>query len=119
MQLFLSKSYLKRSVVCLSFSKDNSNFLVAIDEGSDHTLTIWDYQQNGGNCKIAEAKCSNKETVVAAEFHPLDPGLILTCGKGHVNFWHFTPGKIREKVVIRYRAFHRYEVITETMLCQL
>ena len=24
---------------------------------------------------------------MAAEFHPLDPELIVTCGKGHVNFW--------------------------------
>ena len=26
--------------------------------------------------------------MISAEFHPLDPGLIVTCGKGHVNFWH-------------------------------
>ena len=38
--------------------------------------------------KIAEVKCSNKETVISAEFHPMDSGLIVTCGKGHVNFWH-------------------------------
>ena len=38
--------------------------------------------------KMAEVKCSNKETVISAEFHPMDPGLIVTCGKGHVNFWH-------------------------------
>ena len=37
---------------------------------------------------MAEVKCSNKETVISAEFHPMDPGLIVTCGKGHVNFWH-------------------------------
>ena len=42
--------------------------------------------QNG--VKMAEVKCSNKETVISAEFHPMDPGLIVTCGKGHVNFWH-------------------------------
>ena len=28
----------ERSVVCLSFSKHGSNHLVAIDEGSDHTM---------------------------------------------------------------------------------
>ena len=52
-----------------------SNHLVAIDEGSDHTMTVWDTQTNHGK-KLAEVKCSNKETVVAAEFHPLDPELI-------------------------------------------
>ena len=49
--------------------------MVAIDEGSDHTMTVWDTQTNHGK-KLAEVKCSNKETVVAAEFHPLDPELI-------------------------------------------
>jgi microtubule-associated protein-like 1/2 len=62
--------------------------LVAVDEGSDHTMTVWDWQRSEQGEKAAEAKCSNKETVIAAEFHPLDPGLIVTCGKGHVNFWH-------------------------------
>ena len=76
----------ERSVVCLSFAKDGSNHLVAVDEGSDHTMTVWEYQGNQAN-KISEAKCSNKETVIAAEFHPLDSGVIVTCGKGHVNFW--------------------------------
>lgn len=27
------------------------------------------------------------DTVVAAEFHPLDRHCIVTCGKSHVNFW--------------------------------
>ena len=76
----------ERSVVCLSFAKDGSNHLVAVDEGADHTMTVWEYQGNQAN-KISEAKCSNKETVIAAEFHPLDSGVIVTCGKGHVNFW--------------------------------
>jgi len=77
----------ERSVVCLSFSKDGTSNLVAVDEGSDHTMTVWDYQGQHG-VKMAEVKCSNKETVISAEFHPMDPGLIVTCGKGHVNFWH-------------------------------
>ena len=28
--------------------------------------------------------------MISAEFHPLDPGLIVSCGKGHVNFWNLT-----------------------------
>ena len=31
-------------MVCLSFSKDGTSNLVAVDEGSDHTMTVWDYQ---------------------------------------------------------------------------
>ena len=38
-------------------------------------MTVWDIQTHHGK-KLTEVKCSNKETVVAAEFHPLDPGLI-------------------------------------------
>ena len=62
------------NIVCLQLLT-GSNHLVAIDEGSDHTMTVWDTQTNHGK-KLAEVKCSNKETVVAAEFHPLDPELI-------------------------------------------
>ena len=38
-------------------------------------MTVWDIQTHHGK-KLIEVKCSNKETVVAAEFHPLDPELI-------------------------------------------
>jgi hypothetical protein len=34
------------------------------------------------------SQCSN-ETVVAVEFHPLDPGIIITCGKGRKLVRHF------------------------------
>lgn len=27
------------------------------------------------------------DTVIAAEFHPLDRNQIVTCGKGHIAFW--------------------------------
>ena len=36
--------------------------------------------------KMTETKCAT-ETVVAAEFHPLEAGVIVSVGKGHVNFW--------------------------------
>ena len=35
---------------------------------------------------MTETKCAT-ETVVAAEFHPLEAGVIVSVGKGHVNFW--------------------------------
>ena len=36
--------------------------------------------------QVTETKCST-ETVVAAEFHPLEAGTIVSIGKGHANFW--------------------------------
>lgn len=27
------------------------------------------------------------DTVVAAEWHPVERGCIVTCGKGHISFW--------------------------------
>ena len=66
----------ERAICCLSFSKaDGGNLLVAVDEVGH---------------KITETKCST-ETVVAAEFHPLDGTTIVTVGKGFVNFWMLDP----------------------------
>lgn len=31
-------------------------------------------------------QCSN-DSVLSANFHPMDSNLILTCGKSHLNFW--------------------------------
>jgi len=32
------------------------------------------------------------DTVVAAEFHPLDRNCIVTCGKAHISFWTLDAG---------------------------
>ena len=68
------------------FLQDGGNLLVAVDEGSEHTMTVWDWQRSERGSKITETKCAT-ETVVAADFHPLEAGVIVSCGKGHVNFW--------------------------------
>ena len=60
--------------------------MVAVDEGADHAMSIWDWQRGERGSKITETK-SATETVVAAEFHPLEAGVIVSVGKGHVNFW--------------------------------
>ena len=59
---------------------------MAVDEGGDHTMSVWDWQRGEKGSKITETKCAT-ETVVAAEFHPLEAGVIVSVGKGHVNFW--------------------------------
>uniref|UniRef100_A0A0K8T6X3 Echinoderm microtubule-associated protein-like 2 n=1 Tax=Lygus hesperus TaxID=30085 RepID=A0A0K8T6X3_LYGHE len=75
------------SVSSLSFSKsDGGALLVAIDESNDHNISVWDWQKGDKGAKVTETKCS-VDTVVAAEFHPLDRGSIVTCGKSHIAFW--------------------------------
>ncbi|XP_071055971.1 echinoderm microtubule-associated protein-like 2 isoform X1 [Onthophagus taurus] len=75
------------SVCCLSFSKtDGGSLLVAIDDSNDHTISVWDWQKGDQGYKITETKCS-VDTIVAAEFHPLDRNTIVTCGKSHIGFW--------------------------------
>lgn len=49
------------SICCLSFSKaDGGNYLCAIDETSDHNISIWDWQKGERGTKITETKvCFN------------------------------------------------------------
>jgi len=62
---------------------------VAVDE-VEHNISVWDWQRGDKGHRITETKCST-ETVVAAEFHPLDGTTIVTVGKGFVNFWQLDP----------------------------
>ena len=52
----------------------------------EHNISVWDWARGERGHKITETKCSS-ETVVAAEFHPLEGRTIVTVGKGFVNFW--------------------------------
>ena len=80
----------ERSLCCLSFSKaDGGNLLVTVDEG-EHNIAVWDWQRSDKGHKITETRCST-ETVVAAEFHPLDGRTIVVVGMGFVNFWQLDP----------------------------
>ncbi|KAK7582719.1 hypothetical protein V9T40_014164 [Parthenolecanium corni] len=71
--------------------KDGGSFLCAVDEANDHNISIWDWQRNEKGHRITETKCS-MDTVVAAEFHPLDKNSIVTCGKNHISFWVLDAG---------------------------
>ncbi|XP_015114327.1 echinoderm microtubule-associated protein-like 2 isoform X3 [Diachasma alloeum] len=80
------------SICCLSFSKaDGGSYLCAIDETSDHNISIWDWQKSERGTKVTETKCS-VDTVVCAEWHPLERNQIVSCGKGHVSFWSLDNG---------------------------
>lgn len=85
------------SICCLSFSKaDSGNFLCAIDETSDHNISIWDWQKGERGTKLTETKCS-VDIVVCAEWHPLERNQIVSCGKGHVSFWSLDGGNMLYK----------------------
>ncbi|XP_069695137.1 echinoderm microtubule-associated protein-like 2 isoform X3 [Periplaneta americana] len=82
----------ERSICCLSFSKaDGGVLLCAVDEAPDHNISVWDWQRGEHGQKITETKCS-ADTVVAAEFHPMDRQSIVTCGKSHISFWTLDAG---------------------------
>lgn len=75
------------SVTCVSFSQaDNGTLLLAIDDSTEKTISVWEWQKGETGKKITETKCS-VDTVVAAEFHPLDRNQIITIGKNHIAFW--------------------------------
>jgi hypothetical protein len=41
-------------------------------------------------------KCSN-EAVFAADFHPTDTNIIVTCGKSHLYFWTLEGNSLNKK----------------------
>ena len=78
----------KRAVTCLAFSRtDGGSFLLSLDESPEHRLVVWDWARQA---RQLESSCSS-DTVLAAEFHPTEDGCIVSCGKGHVNFWQIEP----------------------------
>ncbi|XP_048516709.1 echinoderm microtubule-associated protein-like 2 isoform X2 [Dendroctonus ponderosae] len=80
------------AICCLSFSRaDGGSLLVAVDDAPDHSISVWDWQKGENGYKITETKCS-VDTIVAAEFHPLERNTIVTCGKSHIAFWSLDAG---------------------------
>lgn len=76
-----------RSIACLAFSKlDGGALLCVVDEGHDHSISVWDWQKGERGLKLVETK-SSADPVLAVEFHPMDKTCFISCGKGHVNFW--------------------------------
>ncbi|KAB0403931.1 hypothetical protein E2I00_004646, partial [Balaenoptera physalus] len=76
--------FFDRAVTCIAFSKSNGgSTLCAVDDCNDHVLSVWDWQKEE---RLADVKCSN-EAVFAADFHPTDTNIIVTCGKSHLYFW--------------------------------
>ncbi|XP_041828290.1 echinoderm microtubule-associated protein-like 1 isoform X7 [Melanotaenia boesemani] len=90
----LGAGFFDRALVCLAFSKSNGgNSLCVVDDSNDHVLSVWDWQRED---RLAEVKCSN-ESVFAADFHPTDSNIIVTCGKSHLYFWTMEKGILVKK----------------------
>ncbi|XP_071601719.1 echinoderm microtubule-associated protein-like 1 isoform X7 [Heliangelus exortis] len=80
----IGMGFFDRAVTCIAFSKSNGgSSLCCVDDSNDHVLSVWDWQKEE---KLADVKCSN-EAVFAADFHPTDTNIIVTCGKSHLYFW--------------------------------
>ncbi|XP_041121888.1 echinoderm microtubule-associated protein-like 1 isoform X3 [Polyodon spathula] len=90
----LGMGFFDRAVTCIAFSKSNGGSnLCAVDDSNDHVLSVWDWQKEE---RLAEVKCSN-EAVFAADFHPTDTNIIVTCGKSHLYFWTLESGSLVKK----------------------
>jgi echinoderm microtubule-associated protein-like 1/2 len=82
------------SICCLSFSKvDGGNHLAVIDDGTEKWLSVWNWQQR---TKVAAAKCYN-DLIFAAEYHPTEKNMIVTCGKQHIFFWTLDGQQLTKK----------------------
>ncbi|XP_037675866.1 echinoderm microtubule-associated protein-like 2 isoform X2 [Choloepus didactylus] len=83
-----------RAVCCVGFSKSNGgNLLCAVDDSNDHVLSVWDWAKEA---KVVDCKCSN-EAVLVATFHPMDPTVLITCGKSHIYFWSLEGGSLSKR----------------------
>ncbi|KAJ3613096.1 hypothetical protein NHX12_019352 [Muraenolepis orangiensis] len=88
----LGTGFFDRGVACLAFSKSNGgNTLCVVDDSNDHVLSAWDWQRQD---RLAD--CSN-ESMFAADFHPTDSHVIITCGKSHLQFWTLEKGLLVKK----------------------
>ncbi|XP_014665627.1 PREDICTED: echinoderm microtubule-associated protein-like 1 [Priapulus caudatus] len=83
----------ERGIACLAFSKEGhgGQHLCIVDEAPEHNLSIWEWSRGDKGTKITESK-SGLEQVVAVEFHPVDIGTIVSCGRGHISIWHLDGG---------------------------
>ncbi|KAL1443206.1 hypothetical protein MTO96_030385, partial [Rhipicephalus appendiculatus] len=90
----------ERAVSCIAFSKmDGGSILCAVDDSSEHTISLWDWQRGEKGVKITETK-SASDAVLAVEFHPMDRHTLVTLGKGHIHFWDMEGGTLAKKLGI-------------------
>ncbi|XP_072895801.1 echinoderm microtubule-associated protein-like 1 isoform X11 [Hemitrygon akajei] len=90
----IGTGFFDRSVCCIAFSKSNGgSTLCVVDDSNDHVLSVWDWQKVE---RLGDIKCSN-EAIFAADFHPTETNIIVTCGKSHIYFWTLEGGSFAKK----------------------
>ena len=64
----------------MSFSKtDGGVYLVSVDDSPDNLLSVWDWQRETKT--VAMMTTVSSEKVVCVEWHPVEDGAIVTCGR--------------------------------------
>lgn len=97
--------FFDRAVSCLAFSKmDGGAQLVAVDEGNEHVISVWDWQKGEKGQRLVETK-SSTEPVLAVEYHPCEPNTVVSCGKGQICFWKIEEGSLSRKLGV----FEKYD----------
>ena len=101
------------------FSQNEGEWLMSVDGGENHVMTIWDWDRETviAKTKVREKRFdfrstklrtqllkmlefvpfsfqTNPKTVVCGNFSPLDDKSIITGGKQHLYFWRIINGKI-------------------------
>lgn len=89
-----------RGVCCVSFSKmDGGKHLLAVDEGNDHTLSIWDTSRENRAKKLCDTR-SSESTVTQCEWHPYIDNQIVCCGMNQITFWTYDGNSLNKKAGI-------------------
>jgi len=91
----LGMGEMQRAVSSVSFSADGTK-LIAVDEGNDHTIYMFDLTKNA---KISQQK-GHQDPVVGAEFLDGSNDKFVSYGKGHLIFWEYEGGKLNKKTGI-------------------
>uniref|UniRef100_A0A2P2I0X4 Echinoderm microtubule-associated protein-like 2 n=1 Tax=Hirondellea gigas TaxID=1518452 RepID=A0A2P2I0X4_9CRUS len=85
---------LNRGVACLAFSRrDGGALLVAVDEGQEPKLSVWDWEDS---TKITDIKCSS-DPVLAVTFSQEACTRIITSGKNSLVFWVLDDNSLKKR----------------------
>ncbi|XP_022090492.1 echinoderm microtubule-associated protein-like 2 isoform X2 [Acanthaster planci] len=99
----LGLEFFDAGIACLSFSNENNGeWLLAVEQGTDHTLSVWEWNNDSLLAKskeytlhdAASAQMAGTDAVVVGTFHPFDDSIIVTAGRQHLFFWSLVHRKI-------------------------
>lgn len=65
---------------------------------------------------VFSPQCSN-ESVFAADFHPTDSNIVVTCGKSHLYFWNLEKGVlVKKQGLFEVRQPHAMSIVQQYCL---